>query len=244
MALKTINLGNVANDGTGDDLREAFEKVVFNFSDLDARTPEATTVTNLGSGSGLYFDTNVNDLRFKSLIGGTNATLTSTDNEITIDVDAGVTQFIVAGDTGSLVVTENTTVTIQGGTLISTTRDGNNIRIDSSALGSLSQDPAPQSSAALNANGQNIGSIQTLSAVTLQGNLTGNVTGNVHNIDIRDLDYYRQPSNSWDFGSIGDVAVTNIYDFLFKTVDVDFGGIAAARPNITLDAGSINIPAF
>ena len=34
MALKTINLGGVANDGTGDDLREAFEKVVFNFNDL------------------------------------------------------------------------------------------------------------------------------------------------------------------------------------------------------------------
>ena len=46
MALKTINLGGVANDGTGDDLREAFEKVVFNFNDLDLRTPEATTVLN------------------------------------------------------------------------------------------------------------------------------------------------------------------------------------------------------
>ena len=30
MALQTINLGSVANDGTGDDLREAFDKVVFN----------------------------------------------------------------------------------------------------------------------------------------------------------------------------------------------------------------------
>ena len=38
MALKTINLGGVANDGTGDDLREAFEKVVFNFNDLFKNT--------------------------------------------------------------------------------------------------------------------------------------------------------------------------------------------------------------
>tara|TARA_R110000851_G_scaffold42698_9_gene106010 strand:- start:379 stop:1113 length:735 start_codon:yes stop_codon:yes gene_type:complete len=244
MALKTINLGSVANDGTGDDLREAFEKVVFNFSDLDARTPEATTVSTLGSGSSLYFDTNVNDLRFKSLIGGTNATLISTDNDITINVDAGVTQFIVAGDTGSLTVTENTTVTMQGGTLITTTRDGNNIRIDSSALGSLSQDPAPQLSASLNANGQSIGNIQNLTAVAVTGNLTGNVTGNVHNIDIRDLDYYRQPTNSWNFGSISNITVTNIYDFLIKTADVDFGGISTSQPNVTLDAGSINTPAF
>ncbi len=244
MALKIINLGNVANDGTGDDLREAFEKVKYNFTDLDARTPEATTVTNLGTGSGLYFDTNVNDLRFKSLIGGLNATLTSTDNEITIDVDAGVTQFVVAGDTGSLTVTENTTVTIQGGTLISTTRDGNNIRIDSSALGSLSQDPSPQLSASLDANGQSIGNIQTLTAVSVLGNLTGNVTGNVHNIDIRELDYYRQPGNSWNFGSITNNTVTNIYDFIFKSTNVDFGGVAGSQPNVTLDAGSINTPAF
>ena len=58
MALKTINLGSVANDGTGDDLREAFDKVVYNFADLDIRTPEASSVVNLGSGEGLYSSKN------------------------------------------------------------------------------------------------------------------------------------------------------------------------------------------
>ena len=36
MAVQTINIGNAANDGTGDDLREAFIKVNNNFADLEA----------------------------------------------------------------------------------------------------------------------------------------------------------------------------------------------------------------
>ncbi len=35
MAISTINIGTLANDGTGDDLREAFVKVNNNFTELD-----------------------------------------------------------------------------------------------------------------------------------------------------------------------------------------------------------------
>ena len=34
--IQTINIGNLVNDGTGDDLRTAFEKVNSNFTNLDA----------------------------------------------------------------------------------------------------------------------------------------------------------------------------------------------------------------
>jgi hypothetical protein len=237
MALKTINLGGVANDGTGDDLREAFEKVVFNFNDLDLRTPEATTVLNLGSGEGLYASSNVDELQFKSLVGGNNVTLASTDNEITVNVDAGVTQFIVAADSGSLTVTENNGYTVQGGTLISTTVNGSNITIDSSALGSLEDDPAPKLAAGLNADGYNLGNVGLINATTVTANFAGDLTGNVHNIDIRDLNYYKEPANSWNFGSITPVAVTNLYDFMFQTAVVDFGAIAGGGTNVSLDLG-------
>ena len=40
MAIQTVNIGTIANDGTGDDLREAFVKVNNNFSELDLRQPE------------------------------------------------------------------------------------------------------------------------------------------------------------------------------------------------------------
>ncbi len=241
MALKTINLGSVANDGTGDDLREAFDKVVYNFADLDTRTPEATTVVNLGTGEGLYSSKSEAELQFKSLIGGTNVTLSSDSNELTIDVDSGVTQFVVAADTGSLIVTENTTYTIQGGTSITTTRDGNNIRIDSSALTKLEDDPTPKLSAGLNADGFNLGNVGLINATTVTANFNGNLTGNVHNVDIRDLNYYREQGNSWNFNGIAPTAVTNLWDFLFATTTVDFGTISGNNVNVSLDLGTINI---
>jgi hypothetical protein len=244
MALKIINLGSVANDGTGDDLREAFDKVVFNFAELDARTPEATTVVNLGTGEGLYANTNDAELQFKSIIGGNNVTLSSDSDELTINVDAGVTQFIVAADSGSLTVTENTTVTIQGGTLISTTRDGNNIRIDSSALSRVQDDATPRLGGSLDANGNNIGNIGIVTATDVQaGNMSvsGSLTGLVHGIDIRDLNYNRDPDN-WNFGGITPTTVTNLWDFMWATVNVDFGGITpGTETNVTLDLGPINI---
>ena len=48
MAIQTINIGTIANDGTGDDLREAFVKVNNNFTELPNRNPEATTGVKLG----------------------------------------------------------------------------------------------------------------------------------------------------------------------------------------------------
>ena len=49
MAVQTINIGTLANDGTGDDLREAFIKVNQNFESLDLRAPESSTASNQGS---------------------------------------------------------------------------------------------------------------------------------------------------------------------------------------------------
>lgn len=243
MALKTINLGSQANDGTGDDLREAFEKVIFNFADLDARSPEASTVTNLGSGEGIFSNISGADIRLKSLVGGNNATLTSDGNSITIDVDAGVTEFTVAGDLGGYTITEGGTVSITGGSLITTERDGNTIRIDSSALGSVSDDPSPTLSANLNANGHSIISAGTINSSQFQGPLNGNVTGLVHGVDIRDLNQYRLGENSWDFGSITATNITNVFDWVFTQFDIDFGTIITPTPK-NLSAGTINSPSF
>jgi hypothetical protein len=241
MALRTINLGSVANDGTGDDLREAFDKVIFNFAELDARTPEATTVVNLGTGQGLYAGKNDAELQFKSLIGGNNVTLSSDANELTINVDAGVTQFVIAADSGSLTVTENTSVTIAGGTLISTSRSGDTITINSSALANVEQDTSPRLGGNLNANGYNLGSVGTIDATTVSGLFNGNLTGLVHGIDIRNLNYYTEENNSWNFGGISPTNVNNLWDFLFATINVDFGSITGNNLNVNLDLGSINI---
>jgi hypothetical protein len=239
MSLQQINLGTVANDGTGDDLRTAFQKIISNFNQLDARTPEATTAVNLGNGQGVFASKVADELRFKTIVGGQNVTLTATGQTITVDVNAGVTQFTLAADSGSVLVTENSTITIEGGRLVTTQRTGNSIVVNTSALGSVVEDTSPRLGGNLNADGFNLGSVGTIDATTVSGVFVGNLTGLVHNIDIRDLNYYRVPNNSWDFNGITPTIVTNIFDWVFETYDVDLGSISGVQVNKTLDFGPI-----
>lgn len=75
MSIQTINLGSYANDGTGDDLRTAFQKVNANFAELGGAV-NISNGTNIGTGVGLFAQRNVANLEFK--------TLTSTDDSVTI----------------------------------------------------------------------------------------------------------------------------------------------------------------
>ena len=66
MAIQTINVGNIPNDGTGDDLREAFVKVNNNFSEVDTKLAQVPlSAANRGqSGEGVYAQTVDNVLEF------------------------------------------------------------------------------------------------------------------------------------------------------------------------------------
>lgn len=95
MAIQTINLGTFANDGTGDDLRIAFEKVNSNFTEIDNSV--VVNGQNLGAGTGLFAGKSANvglgeNLTFKSLVGGQNITLNSTTDSITINAATLITQ--------------------------------------------------------------------------------------------------------------------------------------------------------
>lgn len=75
MTMQHIEIGGYANDGTGDDLRTAFEKVNANFALLGG-TVGVTNGTNLGTGVNIFAQRNptLPNLEFK--------TLTSTDNSV------------------------------------------------------------------------------------------------------------------------------------------------------------------
>jgi len=100
MTIQTINIGNVVNDGLGDDLRTAFEKVNANFADLS--TQLTITATNVGAtGVGVFKEKIGADLKFKKLVSGTKILLSENTDTITvnntapdafirIDTDAGV----------------------------------------------------------------------------------------------------------------------------------------------------------
>ncbi len=67
--LEEINLGNIVNDGTGDDLRTAFEKVKTNFEYLYNNGFAPVSGVNVGaSGQNVFKQKNVdNNLEFRKL---------------------------------------------------------------------------------------------------------------------------------------------------------------------------------
>lgn len=85
MTIQSIRVGSYANDGTGDDLRTAFEKVNANFAELTIITGVAGAV-NLGSGTGIFAQKNSTNLEFKSLTSTSNTiSITNTSNTINLE---------------------------------------------------------------------------------------------------------------------------------------------------------------
>jgi hypothetical protein len=245
MAVQLINIGNVANDGTGDDLREAFIKVNQNFEELDLRDDEQTTASNLGDiGQGIFFQRLNYDLQFKKISAGANITLTADDDKIVIVADSGVSDLTITADTGSVLLDNSAALTIAGGANISTIIVDGTLTVDYTGVTDLASDTTPQLSADLDAQSNNLLNVGTISSSGISGpltgdvtgNVTGNVTGLVYGIDIRTINTYFDP-NAIDLGAINPV-ITNLIDFLIYNTDIDWGTFAA--PNTaTLDLGTL-----
>ena len=217
MSVKKINIGQLANDGTGDDIRTAFDKVNDNFEDLNARFPTAASGENLGpTGEGIFESATNSKLSFKKIIGGDNVTLTASVTGITISTPSSLDQLIAVSDNGTITVARGQTMAIQGGTGIATSVTGQNLFI-STSNGALSGDGAPALSAQLNANNNNIINGGTITASQFNGPLDGLVYG----IDVRKLQA-GAGENSFDFGNLSQ-QYTNLLDFLQRETDVDFG---------------------
>jgi hypothetical protein len=95
--IQTINLGTYANDGTGDDLRTAFEKVNANFAALGVDV--ISNATNLGAGSPVFAakisDPLIGDaLSFRSIAGSSNITITNDSTTITISAPDSINNLV------------------------------------------------------------------------------------------------------------------------------------------------------
>ena len=250
MAVQLINIGNVANDGTGDDLREAMIKINTNFEELDLRDDEQTTASNLGdTGEGLFFRRNVYDLEFKKISAGANVTLTADDNKIVIAADSGVSDLTITADSGSVLLDDSAALTVSGGSDITTSIVEGVLTVDYVGITDLVSDPSPQLSADLDAQSNNLLNVGTITTTGINGpvtgnvtgdltgnvtgDLTGNVTGLVHGIDIRTY----LAADAADFGNITPT-VSNILDYIVYNTDIEWGSIVA--PNAaTFDLGSL-----
>lgn len=155
MSILQVNLGDNENDGTGDDLRTAFEKANANFSELDLT--RVIFADNLGTGAQIFRNKIGNNLQFRSIKSSNlNTTVSSNDNEILIAVKDSINS-----------VEEDTTPEL-GGNL-----DLNNNNIIGTGNITITGDiSATQITGIL--NGPFIGN--------LTGDVLGNVTGQVSSI--------------------------------------------------------------
>ena len=228
MAIQTINIGQVANDGTGDDLREAFVKVNNNFTELSNRIPEQTTASNLGTvGEGVFAQKVTYDLQFKKIKAGGNVTVTSDSNNVIISSVGGLQSLIVATDSGNITLSEGETFTIAGGNNVTTQVNGAN-GISINAATELSTDLTPQLGANLDGQNRDILNVRNIESL-------------VHMVDVRDI-------YGFNFGTITS-STSSIIEFLGSSVDINLGTISqpglqddSTIDDLSIDVGTITNP--
>jgi hypothetical protein len=233
MAITRINVGNIANDGTGDDLRQAFVKVNNNFTELDARVVPQNNAANLGTGTGVFYTKEGTTLNFRSLIAGDNMSLTSDGTSITI-TNNGIITVRTDGNTLSL-SGAGRAFGINGGQNIDTSLTGSNVTVALDTTDLIFQDKNPSLGAALDANAFNINDVGTLNATTVNAtSVVGALTGTVNGVDVEELD---RIVTGADYGLISDNIITSI-ELLFRATTIDYGSIVSPS-SLVSDYGSI-----
>lgn len=206
MTLQIINVGLIANDGTGDDLREAFIKINQNFDDLDLRT-ESTTAQNasVGAAFGTFKEQVNNQLFFRDiapdpLFPGTMAVRVSDDGNTLFLRSAQATIRFTDG-TNTLASSVEQVVTFTGTESSRITIDDftRTVTVDSQ----ISRETAPTLNATLDANNYNIDGVAAINGITA---------------DQLDRAF------SFNFGSITNIR-TSIIDWIVNSTDIDFGTI-------------------
>ena len=111
--IQTINIGNIVNDGLGDDLRTAFQKVNANFTSLNASL--TITASNLGAvGESVFKQKTGVNLEFKKLVAGNKITITSSSDSLLISSTVGNTFQRIITQSGYVDAGASGFVTIQG----------------------------------------------------------------------------------------------------------------------------------
>ena len=129
MAIQTINIGNVVNDGLGDDLRTAFQKVNANFTELDSTL--SITGENVGTtGTGIFKQKDGTNLQFKNLVSGTKVLIEDFDDTIKINNTAPDAFVRIDTNSGNVIAGTDGRLTIQGSADIDVVASGSIITIN------------------------------------------------------------------------------------------------------------------
>ena len=110
--IQTINIGNLVNDGLGDDLRTAFQKVNANFADLNDEL--TLTLSSVGNGEIVYKEKSNSSLVFKSLRGGTGIQVSTISDTLVVANTRSVPFEKIDTDSGSILSASYQNITLQG----------------------------------------------------------------------------------------------------------------------------------
>ena len=207
MAIQQINVGVLANDGTGDDLREAFIKANQNFDDLDLRVASFTEITgeNLGTTGFSVFAQKVNnDFQFRKLqadplyANSMNIRISDDGNTVYLSTPQSQSRFTDGTRTITTPVEQPIFVTGEEGAVVTVNTVGPEIRIRSV----ISGESNPELSANLNAADNEIRNVSALNGIT--ADQLERVFG-------------------FDFGAIQGSS-TSVIEFIISNNDVDLGG--------------------
>ena len=236
MAIRSINIGAIANDGTGDDIRTAFQKINENFTFLEDNLGLDNTALNIGTnGEGLFKQKVDGILQFKKIEAGSGISLNGSGDTVVVTSTSGGVLTVSDGTTTDDINVGSDTLSILGGTNITTTVTDNTITINSNAS-SIFTDPDPRLGTDLNLNNQNIvgtGNINITGDITatnfngnLNGTVIGNVTGLVYGLDVRDI---KAEFADFDFGPFTG-EYSSVIPYLLSLSDIDAGTISAPSP--------------
>ena len=240
-----VNLGLVANDGTGDDLRSAFEKINNSFEYLGTRIGPNPAGANLGSTGESVFKEVVNfEYRFRKIDADGNLRVRLVGDVITLDfrpnssvnfynqdiANAGsVTATAFVGPvTGNVAgnVTGNLTGTILTAAQSNITSVGilGGLTVTAPISGSVTGNAGTVTNGVYTTGDQTIGGVKTFNSA-VNADLIGDVTGMIKTtgtdtyVDVSDLE---RRINTFDYGVINPVFVDPIRYYLYA-VGTDMG---------------------
>ena len=121
MNITLIDIGNIANDGTGDDLRTAFQKVNENFVELETNIDASTIAANVGDGVGVFKQKVENTLQFRSLGTDDKLSITTVGDKIIVSTNFQNKDITV----GSLLATGSVTANSMTATMFNGSVNGN-----------------------------------------------------------------------------------------------------------------------
>jgi hypothetical protein len=252
---RLVDVGDVANDGSGDDLREAFIKINENIQYVGDRIGEAVSGFNLGIGEPIYKSVASAQLSFRSIGAAGNLAVSTVNDVITLRFDPNspvnfngqditgigdiIADFIhadvtgnVTGDLRGSVFAEDSTLLVDAETqqFFGTLHGNVTGNLTGNVLGDVT--------------GDLLGDVTGNVLGDVTGNVTGNVLGNVTglvrtttNNTFVDVNNIENRINIFDYGVINPV-FTSSTAYLLYAIGTDMGTFNNPS-EFGIDAGSI-----